>query len=122
MIKVNRQHTDKQNLIESSHKRSNFPRQKNQQSIARYFTVNKPFGYLSQFTSEGGHPTLGDLHEFPPHVYPVGRLDRDSEGLLILTDDKSLNERLLHPSNAHKTFVSCASRRRSFCSGFTRIS
>jgi len=57
---------------------------------------------LSQFTREvPAHRVLGDLAEFPPNVYPVGRLDRDSEGLLILTDDKRLNALLLSPSRAH---------------------
>jgi 23S rRNA pseudouridine2457 synthase len=67
-----------------------------------YFLINKPFGMLSQFTKEAPqHQVLGELHDFPPDVYPVGRLDRDSEGLLILTNDTSLNERLLHPKNQH---------------------
>lgn len=57
---------------------------------------------LSQFTKEAPqHRVLGELHDFPSDVYPVGRLDRDSEGLLILTNDKSLNEKLLHPRNQH---------------------
>lgn len=57
---------------------------------------------LSQFTREADHHTvLGDLYDFPPSVYPVGRLDRDSEGLLILTDDKFLHTKLLHPKWAH---------------------
>ena len=57
---------------------------------------------LSQFTKEvPEHRVLSELHDFPTNVYPVGRLDRDSEGLLILTDDKSLNETLLHPRNQH---------------------
>jgi len=68
----------------------------------RYFLVYKPFGVLSQFTKEApGHRTLGELYDFPPAVYPVGRLDRDSEGLLILTDDGRLNHRLLDPSFGH---------------------
>lgn len=68
-----------------------------------YFIINKPFGYLSQFTREiPEHKVLGDLYNFPPDVYPVGRLDRDSEGLLILTNDKRLNSRLLNPKNAHQ--------------------
>lgn len=68
-----------------------------------YFVINKPYGFLSQFTREAeSHQVLGDLYDFPPTVYPVGRLDRDSEGLLILTDDKQLHTRLLHPKRGHK--------------------
>ena len=57
---------------------------------------------LSQFTETGGHSALGNLYDFPPEVYPVGRLDADSEGLLLLTDDKSLTEFLLNPVNRHE--------------------
>ena len=67
----------------------------------RYFIIYKPFGMLSQFSPEEGKPVLGDLFDFPKDVYPVGRLDADSEGLLILTNDKSLNNRLLHPRHQH---------------------
>ena len=68
----------------------------------RYFVLYKPFGCLSQFTREHpDHQVLGDLFEFPPGVYPVGRLDKDSEGLLLLTDDKSLNHKLLDPAFQH---------------------
>lgn len=57
---------------------------------------------LSQFTREAPqHRVLGDLFDFPPTVYPVGRLDRDSEGLLLLTDDKRLNAALLDPARQH---------------------
>lgn len=67
-----------------------------------YFIINKPFGMLSQFTREmPDHQVLGDLADFPADVYPVGRLDRDSEGLLILTNDRRMNEALLHPSRKH---------------------
>jgi 23S rRNA pseudouridine2457 synthase len=62
---------------------------------------------LSQFTSEGGHPSLKDLdYNFPTDVYPVGRLDHDSEGLLILTNDKSLNQNVLNPKfKLFKTYL-----------------
>ena len=66
------------------------------------FALNKPFGVLSQFTSEGGHPGLGSLGlELPTDVYPVGRLDRDSEGLLLLSNDSKLIHELLEPRHGH---------------------
>jgi len=68
----------------------------------RYFLVYKPYGMLSQFTREGGHQSLADLDfVFPKDVYPVGRLDADSEGLLILTNDPAVNSRLLAPVAEH---------------------
>lgn len=59
---------------------------------------------LSQFTTEApGQITLRNLkHEFETDIYPVGRLDKDSEGLLLLTNDKTINDRLLNPKNKHK--------------------
>lgn len=62
----------------------------------------KPYGVLSQFTPEPGS-RWGTLSAFglPPRVYPVGRLDADSEGLLLLTDEAKLNRQLLHPSQGH---------------------
>lgn len=70
--------------------------------MPKYFVLYKPFDVLSQFSKEiPEHRTLGDCFEFPKNVYPVGRLDRDSEGLLILTDDKQLNHRLLDPEFKH---------------------
>jgi 23S rRNA pseudouridine2457 synthase len=57
---------------------------------------NKPFGVLSRFTDTAGRPTLADWLD-TPGVYPAGRLDRDSEGLLILTSDGSLQARIAHP-------------------------
>ena len=69
----------------------------------KYFVLYKPFGVICQFTPEvEGQTTLRDIYAFPPQVYPVGRLDLDSEGLLLLTDDHRLNERLLHPRYAHE--------------------
>lgn len=62
---------------------------------------HKPYGVLSQFQSEDArHRTLAAF-EFPPRVYPIGRLDADSEGLLLLSEEPALNERLLHPRHAH---------------------
>jgi 23S rRNA pseudouridine2457 synthase len=65
--------------------------------------LHKPYGVLSQFTSEPGSRwrTLASLG-LPPRVYPIGRLDADSEGLLLLTDEAGLNQRLLHPSHGHR--------------------
>lgn len=69
----------------------------------QYYIINKPFGFLSQFTREAEHhQVLGDLYKFPKDVYPVGRLDKDSEGLLILTNDTKLNHRLLNPKFQHE--------------------
>src|ERR1035437_4640614 len=67
----------------------------------KYFIAYKPYGMLSQFTKEGNNTTLGDLFQFPKDVYPVGRLDTDSEGLLLITNDKKLNHYLLHPTYKH---------------------
>ena len=63
--------------------------------------LNKPHGVLSQFTPDHpGQRTLAEF-DFPEGVYPLGRLDRDSEGLLLLSDEPGLNTRLLDPRNAH---------------------
>lgn len=68
----------------------------------RYFVVYKPYLMLSQFVSPYEQRLLGDLDfSFPPGTNAVGRLDNHSEGLLILTNDKSLTRRLLHPSKQH---------------------
>ena len=62
---------------------------------------HKPYGVLSQFTPDGSpNRTLAEFG-FPPGVYPIGRLDADSEGLLLLSDEAALNARLLHPSAGH---------------------
>ncbi|WP_202552203.1 pseudouridine synthase [Ginsengibacter hankyongi] len=68
----------------------------------KYFVVHKPFNVLSQFTTQDGKNTLKDFFDVPVNVYPVGRLDYDSEGLLILTDDKFLNDYLLNPLHKHE--------------------
>lgn len=73
--------------------------------MLRYFTIYKPYLTLSQFSREGNHATLKDFFDVPTDVYPVGRLDADSEGLLLLTNDARLNQRMLHPnSHVPKTY------------------
>ena len=67
----------------------------------QYYVIYKPFQVLSQFTSSGGKPTLKDFFPVPADCYPVGRLDFDSEGLLIVTNDAALNHQLLNPRFAH---------------------
>ena len=65
--------------------------------MARLILFNKPYGILSQFTAEGRYEGLAGFG-FPPGVYAAGRLDADSEGLLILTDDGALQHRIAHPA------------------------
>jgi len=63
---------------------------------------NKPYGVISQFTSDGSsNRTLAEF-VFPKQVYSIWRLDADSEGLLLLSDEPALNRRLLHPNQAHE--------------------
>ena len=70
--------------------------------MPRYFAFNKPFNVLSQFSPEGDKKTLAHFFpDLPKNIYPVGRLDYDSEGLIILTDDKLLTHRLLDPKQNH---------------------
>ncbi|MBS1688412.1 MAG: pseudouridine synthase [Bacteroidetes bacterium] len=71
--------------------------------MLQYYIFYKPFQVLSQFSREGEKATLaGYLKNIGKDIYPVGRLDYDSEGLLLLTNDKPLTHQLLDPSFAHK--------------------
>ena len=74
----------------------------NRYNVHQYYILYKPFQVLSQFSSQEGKATLKDFAAVPPDIYPVGRLDFDSEGLLILTNDRQLNHRLLDPGFAHE--------------------
>jgi 23S rRNA pseudouridine2457 synthase len=64
--------------------------------MSRTLLLNKPFGVICQFSPADGKPTLKDFVDVPG-VYPAGRLDTDSEGLLVLTDDGALQARISHP-------------------------
>lgn len=67
-----------------------------------YYLFYKPFKVMSQFSAEGDKETLANFFsDVRKDVYPVGRLDYDSEGLLLLTNDKQLNHRLLNPLFVH---------------------
>src|SRR5262245_40970652 len=63
---------------------------------------HKPYGVISQFKTDGSNLRTLARFGFPPRVYPIGRLDADSEGLLLLSDEADLNERLLHPRHGHR--------------------
>ncbi|MGA7594305.1 MAG: pseudouridine synthase [Gallionella sp.] len=66
--------------------------------MGRILLFNKPFGVISQFSRDGMHPTLADYIPLPD-FYPAGRLDTDSEGLLVLTDDGRLQHRITDPKH-----------------------
>lgn len=70
--------------------------------MLKYFIAYKPYKVLSQFSKHESKKTLSDFFSLPLDVYPVGRLDEDSEGLLLLTNDKKLNHLLLNPLFKHE--------------------
>ncbi len=67
-------------------------------NMSRILVLNKPFGVICQFSRDGLHPTLADYIALPK-FYPAGRLDTDSEGLVLLTDDGQLQHRLTDPKH-----------------------
>ena len=74
---------------------------------AAYIMLNKPRGYVTTVSDEKGRPTVMDLlDDVPVRVYPVGRLDFDSEGLLLFTNDGDFANKLMHPSyEKEKTYL-----------------
>ncbi len=66
--------------------------------MSKVILLNKPYGVLSQFTSQEGQQTLADYIDIP-NVYAAGRLDKDSEGLLVLTDDGKLQDKIASPKH-----------------------
>ena len=77
----------------------------------RYIIFYKPFAVLSQFSPEPGKQTLKDFLSLPKDIYPVGRLDYDSEGLLLLTNDNAVKNTLTDPKFEHpKTYLAQVER------------
>lgn len=74
--------------------------------LDRILLFNKPHGVLTRFTDNAGRPTLAQFIDVP-RVYPVGRLDADSEGLLLLTDRAGLVQPLLGPGSKEKRYLVC---------------
>tara|TARA_B100000614_G_C14456509_1_gene456621 strand:+ start:73 stop:624 length:552 start_codon:yes stop_codon:yes gene_type:complete len=73
--------------------------------MSKLIIFNKPFGVLSQFSDSKGRETLAQFIQIP-NVYPIGRLDKNSEGLLLLTDDGALNNSIAHPNKKiWKTYI-----------------
>jgi len=71
----------------------------------RHFLIHKPYGYLSQFVGEAKKKKLGEFHDFPESIMAIGRLDEDSEGLLLLTTDGRTSE-LVRSKKVEKEYYS----------------
>jgi len=67
-----------------------------------YIVLNKPLGVLSSRKSQGGYQTVIDLVDIPERIFPVGRLDLDSQGLILLTNDGNIANKLTHPRYGHE--------------------
>jgi 23S rRNA pseudouridine2457 synthase len=76
-------------------------RKQQRAKLYTYIVFHKPYGVLCQFTDVAGRKTLSDFGPFAKDVYPVGRLDADSEGLLLLTNDNDAKHHLLEPHHGH---------------------
>ncbi|MGM9998417.1 MAG: pseudouridine synthase [Candidatus Bruticola sp.] len=74
-----------------------------------YIVLNKPRGFVSTVKDQAGRPTVMEfVRDIPVRIYPVGRLDRDTEGLLVFTNDGALTNKLLHPSSlVDKVYIAC---------------
>jgi 23S rRNA pseudouridine2605 synthase len=71
-----------------------------------YILLNKPAGYITSTSDEKNRPTVMDLVNIKKRIYPVGRLDYDTEGLLLLTNDGELANKLMHPKHeVNKTYI-----------------
>ena len=66
--------------------------------MSKLVLFNKPFGVICQFSPDDKHPSLSEFISIKK-IYPAGRLDHDSEGLLLLTDDGKLQSKITHPKN-----------------------